>query len=50
MGRMRQPVKTVEGFLWLVWHFVKTDTIIGAGLDTAALWAMQDQPFWEFDL
>lgn len=33
-----------------MWHFLESDTIIEAGLDAAALWATEDQQFWEFDL
>lgn len=39
-GEAKAACKNKRGFLWLVWHFVKSDTIIQAGLDTAALWAM----------
>lgn len=39
-GEAETACKNRRGFLWLVWHFVKSDTITRAGLDTAALWAM----------
>lgn len=47
-GEDETACKNRRGFLWPVWHFVKSDTIIHEGLDT--LWATQDQLFWEFDL